>query len=301
MDVDGGNGGGGGGSGGGGANGNVLHVWAPGTPERDRADDYVGQGRTEQPKCRSGVLTYEANDRSKEAGHKRNAAELDKQMAEHLGQTEADVKALQSSLGAEGRPVRSCFAESFRDYLLQLQLVLPRLRVFYGTVSHRRHRMRSLVQSKGSIAKFAQRIKTTFAPAATDKPIALAFGDWTYRQGLRAGRSTPSIGLRRALALEFVLVLVDELRTSRLCPTCKGRVMHPITRITTWPLPAPDPNNPAGDGVREYRSPVHHLLRCPSVHCNSQWWNRDALGVVNIAAKARRVLLRLPPHQAYRR
>ncbi|KAI9217087.1 hypothetical protein BC828DRAFT_392026 [Blastocladiella britannica] len=100
------------------------------------------------------------------------------------------------------------------------------------------------------------------------------------------------VGLRRALADEFLLLRVNEFRTSSLCPTCHGPVVHPR-------VPVHHPHH-AGDGEHEYRE-VHHLLRCPSINCKSQWWNRDALAVANISAKAHRVLHNQVELPAYNR
>ncbi|KAI9224002.1 hypothetical protein BC828DRAFT_436528 [Blastocladiella britannica] len=278
--------------------------WVAGTREALRDPDYVGQGRAKQPKYEGDLLDYKATVRADEAGHTRNAAEARNQMANYKASTTIDIKAIETSLGTNGRSACSCMLESFRGYLLRRQQVLASLRVYYATKSHRRRRYRSLIGSKSSIDKFVARIKAKYTvqsgETGEDVPIAIMYGDWSNPNGFRGGGPTLSVGLRRALSLIFVLVLVNEFRTSSCCPVCMGPVMHPLNRVTIRLPPASDAHpHPNDDGPRETRAPVHHLLRCPRAECKSQWWNRDALAVANITAKALRVLRHEPQHQVY--
>ncbi|KAI9223900.1 hypothetical protein BC828DRAFT_198878 [Blastocladiella britannica] len=147
----------------------------------------------------------------------------------------------------------------------RLEVATP-LKHLYATISHRRRRYRSLTQRKASIAMLVNRIKVAFtAPIEAPAGVlpaevvdgALLYGDWSFR----GGRSTMGVGLHRVLADEFLLLHVNEFRTSSMCPTCHGLVEHPCVPV--------HPHH-AGDGVQEYRE-VRHLLRCPSVNCKSQW------------------------------
>ncbi|KAI9222990.1 hypothetical protein BC828DRAFT_377079 [Blastocladiella britannica] len=57
------------------------------------------------------------------------------------------------------------------------------------------------------------------------KKIALLYGDWSNQPGFHGSQSTMGVCLHRVLADEFLLLRVNEFRTSRLCPMCHGPVV----------------------------------------------------------------------------
>ncbi|KAI9220982.1 hypothetical protein BC828DRAFT_405327 [Blastocladiella britannica] len=128
------------------------------------------------------------------------------------GAEQEDLKALQSSLGADGRSARSCELAAFHAYLMRRLEVAAALRHLYGTVSHR---YRSLTQ--GAL------LAEVLSPQP--KKIALLYGDWSNQPGFHGSQSTMGVCLHRVLADEFLLLRVNEFRTSRLCPMCHGPVV----------------------------------------------------------------------------
>ncbi|KAI9217017.1 hypothetical protein BC828DRAFT_418435 [Blastocladiella britannica] len=96
------------------------------------------------------------------------------------GAEQEDLKALQSSLGADGRSARSCELAAFHAYLMRRLEVAPPLRHLYATISHRRRRYRPLTQGKASIAMLVNRIKAVFtvptgfcATKSSSRPITV--------------------------------------------------------------------------------------------------------------------------------
>ncbi len=117
------------------------------------------------------------------------------------------------------------------------------LRKFYRQKIWRKLRWRRFINNQRSETNLLRKLKETFGYKG--KKILIVIGNWSRQEGMKFGEPTLGIGMRRLLAREFPVVLMDEHKTSKVCSGCHG-----ITEDVTI------------DGNH-----VHRLLGCK--HCNT--------------------------------
>ncbi len=132
------------------------------------------------------------------------------------------------------------------------------LSTFYHRRTFRQARYDAYVGRRTSEDRFFSKAKALFGHNAV-----IFYGDWGRMPNLPHQPPSPGVGFRRRMCSHFRVLLVHEPYTSSVCPRCGTHGML---------KPRLDRRG----------KEIHHLLRCPNQSCSCHWWNRDALGGLNI-------------------
>jgi hypothetical protein len=136
--------------------------------------------------------------------------------------------------------------------------VADELSTFYHRRTFRQARYDAYVGRRTSEDRFFSKAKALFGHNAV-----IFYGDWGRMPNLPHQPPSPGVGFRRRMCSHFRVLLVHEPYTSSVCPRCGTHGML---------KPRLDRRG----------KEIHHLLRCPNQSCSCHWWNRDALGGLNI-------------------
>ena len=150
----------------------------------------------------------------------------------------------------------------------------------------RRLRFKAHMKTQQSESKMLKNFQKKFG---SPQETIIYFGDWSTRGYTPKGQvTTKSIGFRSLFKkFGYTLYLVDEYKTSSICPKC--RVDVKIRPFKTGPHPALHKRQ---QGII---ATVHGLLRCQSESCQKEpkgnnglhvdkprLWNRDDVATLNI-------------------
>jgi hypothetical protein len=138
---------------------------------------------------------------------------------------------------------------------------------------HRKARLAATINKNKADDRLALELRNKFGQDAV-----LLMGDWSapmqkYHEPIRGK------GIRDALRHRgFEVLLLDEFRTSKVCPSCLQPSLKKFKRVT----------NPRTWRREEYPMVTcHGLLRCNNQECmqtvvgNHRYWNRDLASVLN--------------------
>ena len=109
---------------------------------------------------------------------------------------------------------KTCNYEDFMKYLKVKNEANAKLFPVYEEVFLRKMKLRTYINTQRSEAKLIDHINMVFKQ--TNKKIALMYGDCNVGKQMRHIISTPMIGLKRLLAKYFLVINIDEFRTSCL-------------------------------------------------------------------------------------
>jgi hypothetical protein len=126
-------------------------------------------------------------------------------------QNEEIIKAEES---LQNVPSKTCMFNETLNYVKEKHKQNQILQKYYGLEFLRKMRLRSYINKLRSESKLVNNITNTFK---TDKrEIMLIYGDWSRLSQMRGCISTPNIGLKRRLSMNFKIMNFDEFRTSCL-------------------------------------------------------------------------------------
>ena len=98
-----------------------------------------------------------------------------------------------------------------------------------------------------------------------EQPPVIAYGGAVFKCNGRGSASVPTAVVKAKCKQYFKTVIIDEVRTSSVCPQCDGLLSKVLSKVTT--------------PTRQVRG----LMRCGSESCrNVRFKNRDAVGAQNI-------------------
>lgn len=222
---------------------------------------YCRDARTETP------IRYTSNQRAVETRTRKYRT-----MTE-AWKKEAGIDILESSLPSH----KTMNPETYLAYLAKMEETLRPLVDFYARPIHRKLRLNVYINTLRSDDRFANKLKQTYG-----KDIAIIMGDWSDAgHTMKFQTSSKTKGWQKVFRRNRLpFFLIDEHRTSKLCPKCHGNTELPISR------PSPRPWRKAdGRNVR-----VTGLLGCKNLECLKQvdgpasfrFWNRDGASTLNM-------------------
>ncbi|CEG77273.1 hypothetical protein RMATCC62417_12057 [Rhizopus microsporus] len=130
-------------------------------------------------------------------------------------------------------------------------------------------KLSSIINKKQSDTRLAKTLREKFG-----KDSVLVIGDWSV-VNIKFHELIRGKGIRRMLKKHgFPVYLIDEYKTSSLCPKCKYGKLQTFLKV-----PNPRPFSRAKNPVVE----CHGLLRCTNQKCLEpcRLWNRDLVAVLN--------------------
>jgi len=210
------------------------------------------------------TLSYTSAQRRVESGAKAHAKAHQRMLNARLDGEGPTARTLVSTIGriqAAGTASwssKSTDLEHFEHYLRTRRAVADELSTFYRRRTFRQARYDAYVGRRASEDRFFSKAKALFGHDAV-----ILYGDWGRMPNLPHQPPSPGVGFRRRMCSHFRVLLVHEPYTSSVCPRCgtHGMVKPRLDRRGKV---------------------IHHLLRCPNQSCSCHWWNRDALGGLNI-------------------
>lgn len=113
--------------------------------------------------------------------------------------------------------------DKFKEYLKEKNKLNAQLKDFYLQELFRKLKWRRFVYTQKSEDMFLNNIEKIFG---TPDQISIAYGDWSRSTHMKHFVPTKGIGLRKLIARRFVLVMVNEFRTSKLCCHCHKELFH---------------------------------------------------------------------------
>ena len=113
--------------------------------------------------------------------------------------------------------------DKFKEYLKDKNKLNAQLKDFYLQDLFRKLKWRRFVYTQKSEDRFLDNIEKTFG---TPEDICIAYGDWSRSTQMKHFVPTKGIGLRKLIARRFMLVMVNEFRTSKLCCHCHKELCH---------------------------------------------------------------------------
>ncbi|KAI8825229.1 uncharacterized protein EV422DRAFT_617624 [Fimicolochytrium jonesii] len=185
--------------------------------------------------------------------------------------------------------------EAFSAFIVDRVHADPALDEFYGDEIHVARRFKAFSLRQKSESKLITNMRRRYG-----KHFSVILGDWSDAgKTMRFQESSKTKGFRTLFARNSIpCYLLDEYRTSSVCPHCHGRVRKNIRR---WLSPRPWQ---ARKGRMEF---VHGLVGCPNPECINQDWtpfeipgrqslrmkvhNRDVLSTKNFLSIVRSVVL----------
>ncbi|KAI9089803.1 hypothetical protein DFS34DRAFT_382914 [Phlyctochytrium arcticum] len=190
--------------------------------------------------------------------------------------TEAGVAAWESMLPTS----KSMSLDYFETYLEARNVVVPKIQPFYDLPIHNKLKFNRYINTQRSEQKFVTRFRRKFG-----KDAVLILGDWSDGgHTLRYNEPSKTTGwLRYFKQQKIVCYLIDDFRTSKLCPQCE-QVVEPMLYRDS-PRPWIRRKSPRwGSGGKRWRV-VHGLLVCQNLNCAKQArniWNRDDMSTTNM-------------------
>ena len=136
----------------------------------------------------------------------------------------------------------------------------------------RKDRLRAYAGLQATEASLIKSFKAKFVDRhqnRTPQDCLIFWGDWSKRDGFRNQPPVPGVRLLRRLfrTAGFIMLLVDEYRTSKTCSFCYTRPLMPCRRYQ-------NPRHPNLGFIKAYG-----LLRCTDC---GMIWNRDHNAAINI-------------------
>jgi len=113
--------------------------------------------------------------------------------------------------------------KKFKKYITKKTQLNDKVRYFYERELYRKMKWRRWTYQRKSEDKFLNRIEDTYG---NKDDLLLCYGNWSNPKQMKHIMPTKGIGLRRAIAKRFNVVLIDEFRTSKLCSKCNGVLKH---------------------------------------------------------------------------
>ena len=113
--------------------------------------------------------------------------------------------------------------QKFKDYLIEKNKLNASLRAFYQQELFRKLKWRRFVYTLLSEDKFLNNIEQTFG---SSDQICIAYGDWSRSSQMKHFMPAIGVGLRKLIAKKFMVVMVNEFRTSKLCCCCHKELCH---------------------------------------------------------------------------
>ncbi|KAI8817495.1 uncharacterized protein EV422DRAFT_590373 [Fimicolochytrium jonesii] len=189
---------------------------------------------------------------------------------------------------------KSMKIEAFSAFIVDHIHADPALDEFYRDEIHVARRFKALSLRQKSESKLIKNMRRRYG-----KHFSVVLGDWSDAgKTMRFQESSKTKGFRTLFARNSIpCYLLDEYRTSSVCPDCHGRVKKNIRRrLSSRPWQA-------RKGRMEY---VHGLVGCPNPECINQDWtpfeiagrrplrmkvhNRDVLSTKNFLSIVRSVV-----------
>ena len=236
------------------------------------------------------TLRYTANQRRAETGNRRRARRFEwRRRKDGINEIESQLPTYQTMDLA-----------AFDRYLDARDAATPRLAAFYADPWYRRTRWYNYIGRQRSEQAFINRFKKTYGADAI-----VIMGDWgDGGHAMKWHAPTKNKGWLQVFKRNRIpCYLVNEYRTSRLCPKCE----QPCERFKKRKSPRPprrpkreQPREPSKERETPRKPPkerkvlVHGLLRCTNVAClqpgspsggvRRRLWNRDTLATCNMLA-----------------
>lgn len=148
--------------------------------------------------------------------------------------------------------------EKFKEFVKIKNKINKDLFDFYEKELFRKLKWRRFTHTQRSESKIINNIKDTFG-----SNILIGYGNWSHTQQMKNFIPTPNKGMRKLIAKNFDIVIVDEYKTSKLCHNCCSENDNKKYKV----------NN-------HYRK-FHKVLVCQNDKCCTIW-NRDLNGGLNI-------------------
>ncbi|KAI8818442.1 uncharacterized protein EV422DRAFT_602664, partial [Fimicolochytrium jonesii] len=155
---------------------------------------------------------------------------------------------------------KSMNIEAFSAFIVDYEHTDPALDEFYQDEIHVACRFKAFSLRQKSESKLIKNMRHLYG-----KHFAAILGDWSDAgKTMRFQESSKTKGFRTLFARNSIpCYLLDEYRTSSVCPDCHGRVKKNIRqRLSSRPWQA-------RKGRMEY---VHGLVGCPNPECINQDW-----------------------------
>ena len=240
-------------------------------------------------KIKGNILRYSAKQRDFESGRNRYKKKQ-KEMRENFvpprtngdgndGNTDDDTEDNRSATIDElEQNLQALHPKSINvtdfDYFVQRRFeYIAQVREFYTNPLFRRHRLWSHLNRRKSMLRFLTRFRTIFG--GPEKKF-IAWGNYRRKNCHRGLPSTIGKGFIRAFErFGYKVYIIDEYKTSRICPKCHHKTKKCLYREFT-----------NKHGVTK-ESLVHGLLRCCGCFT---WYDRDVSASINIYTKANDLL-----------
>ena len=130
------------------------------------------------------------------------------------------------------------------------------METFYRHARWRSERMSAKMKRRRSEQAFVQRIKEKFG--IEGRQLVILYGNWGRRPNLKNQAPSPGVGLRRLIHRYITTITVAEWYTSSRCANCFGDVVEACR----------------SRGLRKCQTAV--------AECQTQYWDRDVMGALNI-------------------
>ena len=174
---------------------------------------------------------------------------------------------------------KSMSLDYYETYLEARRDLVIKLAPFYELPFHNKFKWNRYMNTQRSEAKFINKFTTTYG-----KDTAVIIGDWSDGGHTRRYQSpTKGKGWRKVFRRHhFDCYILDEHRTSALCPLCEKRVESLLWRVN--PRPWKRTVSPFRTKGKDWKE-VHGLLCCKNTDCTEQGstlWNRDVMSTENM-------------------
>jgi len=160
-------------------------------------------------------LRYNAFQRRTESMAKRNARIMQTEKKKH--------NVIEEETELSDKNSKTVDYEKFKEYIKQKNKLNASVKDFYIQELFRKLKWRRFVYTQKSEDIFLNNIEKTFG---SSNEICIAYGDWSRSTQMKHFVPTKGIGLRKLIARRFLLVMVNEFRTSKLCCHCHKELCH---------------------------------------------------------------------------
>ncbi|KAI8079711.1 uncharacterized protein B0P05DRAFT_596778 [Gilbertella persicaria] len=215
---------------------------------------------------------YTRNQRNIETKTRKLMKLCERLKSEAVSNAEAILSHLKSSI---------VIKDQYVEYIRQKATVTQVLQEYYSnedlpleerntnTLPFRKLKLSSYINRQQSDKRLCKNIRKHFGNDAV-----IVIGNWSAGN-VKFHEPIRGVGMRRMLQKEgFLVHLIDEFKTSSICPVCKGDV-GTFKEVV----------NPRPFGREKYPTVKRHgLLRCKNVQClkeGRRLWNRDLLATLN--------------------
>ena len=160
-------------------------------------------------------LRYNVFQRRTESMTKRNARIMQTEKKKH--------NVIEKETELSDKNSKTVDYEKFKEYLIKKNQLNASLKDFYLQELFRKLKWRRFVYTQKSEDRFLNNIEKTFG---SPDQICISYGDWSRSTQMKHFVPTKGIGLRKLIARRFLLVMVNEFRTSKLCCHCNKELCH---------------------------------------------------------------------------